>query len=222
MFKDKQLSYILILLFALGTGTVLWYIKSSNFKLTNSPIVERIKEVKQQEESNFPQNILFSSPAFNNGENIPVKYTCQGDDISPPLEIKNVPPETKSLLIKIDDPDSPFKTWNHWTVFDIPAQTNFIPEGTIPEGAGLAENDFGKGEYGGPCPPVGEHVYEFTIYALDKTPNMVSGADLSLVKEEINGHILDSGRFTGKFKKVPEESNKPEFENVETVTKTLD
>ena len=106
-----------------------------------------------------------TSPEFKHNEFIPKKFTCQGQDISPALIIEDVPLEAKALALIVDDPDAPMGTWVHWVVFDIPV-TSRINEGQIPGKQGI--NDFGRKNYGGPCPPSGTHRYFFKLYALDK------------------------------------------------------
>ncbi len=110
-----------------------------------------------------------TSSAFKDREAIPMNYTADGEDISPPLSIRDVPEGTKSLALIVDDPDAPMGTWDHWIVFNIPSDTREIAEGSAPEGI-RGMNDFGKLEYGGPAPPSGTHRYKFKIYALDVNP----------------------------------------------------
>ena len=117
----------------------------------------------------FPANsqgkLELTSSAFKNNEMIPSKYTCQGEDINPELEIKNIPDGTKSLVLIVDDPDAPMGTWVHWVVFNIPNTVEKIKENSMPGVGGI--NNFGKLNYGGPCPPSGTHRYFFKLYALD-------------------------------------------------------
>ncbi|TFF84411.1 YbhB/YbcL family Raf kinase inhibitor-like protein, partial [Candidatus Heimdallarchaeota archaeon] len=115
-----------------------------------------------------------SSPVFKHNGSIPKKYTCQGEDISPPLKIANIPDKTKSLVLIVDDPDAPVGTWIHWLAWDIDPKITNIEEASTPKGATIGKNSWGKNEYGGPCPPKGEHRYFFKLYALDKTLNINS------------------------------------------------
>jgi len=108
-----------------------------------------------------------TSPVFENNGFIPKKYTCDGVDINPQLLIANVPSETKSLALIVDDPDAPAGTWVHWVVWNISPQTHEIKENSVPNGANQGLNDFRKRSYGGPCPPSGTHRYFFKLYALD-------------------------------------------------------
>ena len=108
-----------------------------------------------------------TSSAFQEGGNIPSKFTCDGSDTSPPLQITGVPSEAKSLVLIADDPDAPGGLFTHWLIWNIPPQTNSIAEGSAPKGV-LGANDFGKSGYRGPCPPPGIHRYSFKIFALDR------------------------------------------------------
>ena len=141
-----------------------------------------------------------TSAAFTHNQMIPEKYTCQGEDINPPLKVEGVPPDTKSLLLVVDDPDAPFGTWVHWIVVNIvPANAITIEENTIPGDEIL--NDFGKVGYGGPCPPSGTHRYFFKLYALDTSISLLPGATKEQILKEMQGHILAQGELMGTFSK---------------------
>src|SRR5262245_54220570 len=99
--------------------------------------------------------IQIRSSAFQSGQPIPDKYTCQGGDASPPLELSGIPDNARALALIVDDPDAPRGDWVHWVVFGIPARTSTIPEGSAPRGSTQGKNDFGKTAWGGPCPPPG-------------------------------------------------------------------
>ncbi len=139
------------------------------------------------------------SPSFRNNEMIPSKYTCDGANVNPPLLISGTPEDAKSLVLIVDDPDAPSKTWVHWVVWNIDPNTKEIPENTIPEGAVEGMTDFGKQGYGGPCPPSGIHHYHFKIYALDITISLDSSASVVDIKEAMQGHILDSAELIGLY-----------------------
>jgi Raf kinase inhibitor-like YbhB/YbcL family protein len=147
-----------------------------------------------------------TSPAFTNGGAIPVKYTCDGEDISPALSWSGAPSGTLSSAIVMDDPDAPGGTFTHWLVYDIPAVIHGLPEAApaMPEfetGMKQGNNGFGKTGYGGPCPPKGSsHHYVFTVYALDITIDLPAGASKSQVLAAIEGHILGRGQLTGTFR----------------------
>jgi len=122
-----------------------------------------------EEEIKIPEtggvNMKITSSAFKNGDMIPAKYTCQGEDVNPQLKIEGVPASAKSLALIVDDPDAPMGTWVHWLVKDMPINTKEIKENSVP--GEQVVNDFRKEDYGGPCPPSGTHRYFFRLYALD-------------------------------------------------------
>lgn len=140
-----------------------------------------------------------TSKAFANNGFIPQKYTCDGQDINPPLTIKEVPANTKSLVLMVDDPDAPMGVWTHWLVWNIDPKTTEIKEGTVPQGAVLGKNDFGKPDYGGPCPPRGTHRYFFKVFALDVVLNLPSGASRSQLEKAMENHIVGQGQLMGKY-----------------------
>lgn len=148
--------------------------------------------------------IKITSSAFGNGEAIPVRYTCDGENVSPPLKWSNVPQGTKSFAIVNDDPDAPMGTWVHWVIYNIPANVTELAERIQPlqklnNGALQGKNSWGKIGYGGPCPPSGTHRYFFKIYALDKTLDLKPGASKEEVLKAIKGHILAEGQLYGKY-----------------------
>lgn len=140
-----------------------------------------------------------SSPVFNNNNPIPVKYTCDGENVSPPLEFSSIPERAQSLVLVIEDPDAPAKTWIHWLLYNIPAHTTRIEEGIVPEQALEGLNDFQQEAYGGPCPPSGVHHYHFKLYALDTKLDLESGAPLSNVTNEMEGHVLSQSEIVGTY-----------------------
>ncbi len=145
--------------------------------------------------------LTISSPAFNNGELIPSKFTCDGEDISPALAIGNVPPEAKSLALIMDDPDAPGGMWVHWVVWNIEPTTTEIGVNKVPAGAKLGMNDFRKSPYGGPCPPSGTHRYFFKLYALDSKLELGAGTNKAGLERAMKGHILAQGELMGKYKR---------------------
>jgi Raf kinase inhibitor-like YbhB/YbcL family protein len=151
-------------------------------------------------------NIKVTSSAFEEGGLIPPKYTCDGEDISPPLQWDTVPEGTKSVALISDDPDAPMGTWVHWVLFNLPADTrelteNIPPDGNLPPGAGQGTNDFRRIGYGGPCPPGGTHRYFFKIYALDNELDLAAGAYKRDLLKAMEGHILAEGQLIGKYKR---------------------
>jgi len=140
-----------------------------------------------------------TSPAFKHNDMIPRKYTCQGDDINPPLTMEGIPSSAKTLALIVDDPDAPMGTWVHWVVFNIPPTTAQVDEKTIPGKQG--RNDFGGNDYGGPCPPSGTHRYFFKLYALNTVLNLREGIKKSDLEKAMAGHILDEDELIGLYKK---------------------
>jgi len=140
-----------------------------------------------------------TSPAFRDNQMIPRQYTCQGQDINPTLEISGIPAEARTLALIVDDPDAPMGTWVHWVVFNIPADTNLIAENSIP--GDQAGNDFGRKNYGGPCPPSGTHRYFFKVYALDTILEAEAIESKDELEAAMQGYILDEARLIGLYKK---------------------
>jgi len=140
-----------------------------------------------------------TSPAFTNQGFIPRKFTCQGEDVNPPLVISNIPSGAKSLALVVDDPDAPMGTWVHWVVFDIPI-VNRIEENNSLGKEGI--NDFGRKRYGGPCPPSGTHRYFFKIYALDTLLNLKEGITKEELENAMQGHILAEAQLVGLYQKA--------------------
>lgn len=141
------------------------------------------------------------SSAFEHNRRIPSKYTCDGENMSPPLSFLEVPKNTKSLVLIVDDPDAPSKTWVHWVVFNIDSATRDVSENSVPNGGVLGMTDFGKPGYGGPCPPSGKHRYFFKLYALDSVLNLPQSSDKNAVEEAMKGHILDSAELVGLYER---------------------
>jgi Raf kinase inhibitor-like YbhB/YbcL family protein len=142
------------------------------------------------------KELTIISPAFKSNKSIPFKYTCDGDDVNPPLNIEGTPEETKSLVLIVDDPDAPMGTWDHWIVWNIPP-TNKIEENSAPGTEGL--NDFRKHSYGGPCPPSGTHRYFFKVYALDTKLSLDPNSRKKDVEKAMKDHILAKGELVGLY-----------------------
>jgi len=142
--------------------------------------------------------IKITSSAFHEGGSIPSKFTCDGSDTSPPVQISDVPAEAKSLVLIADDPDAPGGLFTHWLVWNIPPQTSSIAEGSTPKGVQGA-NDFGKSGYRGPCPPPGTHRYSFKIFALDRELELHPGAKRSQVDAAMKGHVIARGELVGRY-----------------------
>jgi len=155
-------------------------------------------------------SLTLTSPAFENEGEIPTKYTCNGEDISPPLQWSGVPEGTQSLALIVDDPDAPdplfpVMTWVHWVLYNIPPTASELPEGVsaseLPPGTLEGLNDWKRTGYGGPCPPRGRHRYFFKLYALDR---MLPGLDKPSKKKletAMKGQVLEETALIGTYKK---------------------
>lgn len=157
-----------------------------------------------QEVQHMP--LTLTSPAFTHNHEMPARYTCQGDDISPPLHIANVPAATESLVLIMDDPDAPDPaapkmTWDHWVVWNIAPTTTTISEGKAPTGAIVGQNSWPKNTYGGPCPPIGTHRYFFKLYALNTTLTLRTTATKKEVERAMQHHIIEKTELVGRYKK---------------------
>ena len=145
--------------------------------------------------------LCVSSSAFADGAAIPRKYTCDGENVAPPLELSGIPNESKSIAVICEDPDAPSGTFTHWILYDVPASAQTIPEHAPIGKAGL--NDFGKTGFGGPCPPKKDsaHHYHFHVYALDTSSLGPAGLSKHDALQAMHGHILDEGELTGTYKR---------------------
>jgi len=141
---------------------------------------------------------LFSS-AFLNNQNLPAKYTCDGEGINPPLSITEVPENAASLALIADDPDAPSGVWTHWLMWNIAPETKEINEGEVPEGAIEGKNSSNELGYEGACPPKGTHRYIFTLYALDFVPDLPEGATRGELESAISGHIIGQAEIVSLY-----------------------
>ena len=162
-----------------------------------------VTEPTVMDESSMPFELI--STAFEQGEPIPAKYSCDGEDISPSLAWGDPPNGTQSLVLIMDDPDAPGGTWDHWIVFNIPADIRELPEavqvGTKFDevAATFGKNSWGRSDYGGPCPPGGTHRYFFKLYALDITLGLDENADKDQVLAAMESHVLAEAELMGTF-----------------------
>lgn len=140
-----------------------------------------------------------SSDAFEDRMYIPSKYTCDGVNVNPPIEISNIPKEAKSLVLIVDDTDAPIRTWTHWIVWNIPPAKK-IKENSLSGLQGL--NDFRQHHYGGPCPPSGTHHYHFKVYALDDILYLQRNATKYDLEKAMNSHIIAFGELVGLYKRA--------------------
>ena len=147
-----------------------------------------------------------TSSDFQQGGGIPSRYTCDGQNVSPPLAWEDVPAVAKSLALISDDPDAPMGTWVHWVLWNLPPDTRQLGEGfptgaTLPDGAMQGTTDFGRTGYGGPCPPSGAHRYFFKLYALDAMLSLKPGSTKAQLEAAMNGHILAQAELMGTYQR---------------------
>ena len=140
-----------------------------------------------------------TSSAFENMQHMPIKYTCNGENINPPLEFSEVPREAKSLVLIVDDPDAPKGTWTHWLVYNISPALREVRENSIPDEGEEGITSFGKTGYGGPCPPSGIHRYFFKLYALSKTLSLEGTPDKNTIMENMKDSILAQSELVGLY-----------------------
>jgi Raf kinase inhibitor-like YbhB/YbcL family protein len=151
--------------------------------------------------------IQLTSPAFGHGSRIPDAYTCEGEDVSPPLRWSGCPVEARSLALVCDDPDAPRGTWVHWVLFNLPREAVELAQGVpavqeLPSGARQGRNDSGRIGYMGPCPPPGKpHRYFFRIYAVDITLSLAAGVTKAELERALDQHILGQGTLMGVYQR---------------------
>lgn len=166
------------------------------FIFLNSPKITKGRE---------PISFSLTSTAFKNGEKIPRKYSCDGDNTSPMLSWNGTPNGTKSYAIILEDPDAPGGTFTHWILYDLPATASGLPEGAGKEGnsnevSKQGVNDFGHVGYGGPCPPEGTHRYIFRLYTLDIPGlNLKGRATKDEVLKATMGHVISDTELIGIY-----------------------
>lgn len=186
----KKYFLVTILIFLLAVGAGFWWLKSRP-ELPTVPPVESITK-----------NMQITSPVFENNQNIPSKYTCDGDGVNPPLEFKDVPKEAVSLALIVDDPDAPAGTWVHWTLWNIDPTTTTIIENSVPPKAISGQTSSGQNIYGGPCPPSGTHRYFFKLYALDSKLSLSSFSLKEDLEKSMQGHVIKQAELVGLYSRV--------------------
>jgi len=145
-----------------------------------------------------------TSSAFSDGALIPIKYTCDGDDISPPLMWSDIPENTASFVLINDDPDAPVGIWDHWILFNLDGKTTELAENVDLSkltGVQLGHNSWRRNDYGGPCPPYGTHRYFFKLYALDMKLDLPAGSSKQDIEKAMAGHILAEAELLGRYKR---------------------
>lgn len=144
-----------------------------------------------------------SSSAFTANSQIPSRYTCDADNVSPPLAWEGVPNGTQSMVLILDDPDAPGGLWDHWLLYNIPSHLFSLTEDIkdLPAGIQVGKNSWGNAKYEGPCPPKGEHRYQFTLYALDSHLNLPNGVDRAQLGKAMKGHILEKTELITRYQR---------------------
>lgn len=194
------------MLFLLAAGGLVYYTmappaEKSPSDLRSMPTSERIAETSTASQITVTTTLMkLTGSAFENNGEIPQKYTCDGEDVSPALAISEVPEGARTLALIVDDPDAPAGDWVHWVVFNIPASTSSIGEGSAPAGV-EGTTDFGRTGWGGPCPPSGTHRYFFKLYALDTELKLDSSTTKAQLETAMTGHILDRAQLMGTYKR---------------------
>lgn len=187
--------FSVIILFVIGlvaVGAILVSNKSKTTSYSQSPVTVTQKNL-------LP--MIISSPAFAQGQAIPKKYSCDDLGVNPPLEFKDVPPETNTLAFILDDPDAPNGAWTHWLLWNIDPKTSNLAENSAPDGAVQGQASSGQNVYGGPCPPAGTHHYHFKLFALDAKLSIPSFSDVAALKQAMNGHIISQAELIGTYSK---------------------
>jgi Raf kinase inhibitor-like YbhB/YbcL family protein len=170
--------------------------------LTAEATVPTSPAVSQEEGQEVPFEL--TSAAFAHEQPIPVKHTCDGEDISPPLQWSDPPAGTQSFALIADDPDAPMGTWVHWVLYNLPSEARALPEAVpsdadLPDGSRHGENSWRRTDYGGPCPPSGTHRYFFKLYALDKVLDLGAGATKDQLLQAMDEHILAQTELMGTY-----------------------
>ena len=155
--------------------------------------------------------MTITSPVFRHEGAIPARYTCEGDDVSPPLAVGGIPSAAKSLALIVDDPDAPDpaapkRVWVHWVMYNLPPTTKELPEGVradaLPAGTRVGKNDWGNAEYGGPCPPIGRHRYFHKLYALDTVLAELNQPNKAALEKAMQGHVVAEATLLGTYQKT--------------------
>ncbi|GEM_PF-275196 len=194
-----KLSFLFVIIAVVGVVAISGCTQQVSPSATKSPTTTSVSSPAQTSVSPPLSSLSLTSSAFSHNGNIPVKYTCDGQDVNPPLQISGIPTKTKSLVLIMDDPDAVSvagKVWDHWVVFNIDPSTKEIKEGqTI---GTLGSTSSGSKKYEGPCPPQ-QHSYSFRLYALDKTLDLQDGATKAQVESAMQGSILVQTELIGKY-----------------------
>lgn len=179
----------------IGSATAIWIA----VQCASAPI-HRVRAA-----SDAAKTMTISSPSFSNGGNIAKKFTCDGADVSPEVSWTDPPAGTKSFALLADDPDAPVGNWNHWTMWNVPADKRGLAENVgkdarLPDGSEQGHNDFPKTGYNGPCPPPGKpHRYYFKLFALDTKLDLKPGSRKKDLEAAMKGHVLAQAEWMGRY-----------------------
>ena len=154
-----------------------------------------------EEGDTMESTLALSSPAFAAGQPIPARFTADGANVSPPLEIAGSPAGAATFALIVDDPDAPMGTWVHWVVWNIPADATRITEDSLPAGAVEGRNSWGRTGYGGPSPPSGTHRYFFKLYAVEGSLTLSKNADRAGLLEALEGKVLGRAQLMGTYRR---------------------
>ncbi len=144
-----------------------------------------------------------TASAFAQGKPMPAHFALAGDNRSPELKVENVPDKARTLVLIVDDPDAPSGVWTHWLVWNLPADTQTIAEGSLPDAAREGTNSFGHVRYDGPSPPSGTHRYFFRLYALDTTLSLTTGSSREALEAAMDGHVVGITETFGTYSAAP-------------------
>lgn len=174
-------------------GTLTFFLFNSSKKET------RVSENNVLPKSSTKSNMKITSSVFQNSSKIPFKYTCDGENVNPPLEFVDVPSSAKSLVLIVDDPDAPAGTFTHWVLYNMKPDVGGINEANLPGNVLAGKNSAGSTIYFGPCPPSGTHRYFFKLYAIDSALDLPQNANKQIVEEKMEGHIIDKAELIGLY-----------------------
>jgi Raf kinase inhibitor-like YbhB/YbcL family protein len=169
--------------------------------------IEPVSQFAVDQTKNRVKSMLLESSAFSNEAQIPSRYTCDGENLSPSLHWSELPEGTQSVALVMDDPDAPLQTFVHWVVYNLPPTVSELSEGagvknSPSTGMVVGKNDFGNIGYGGPCPPRGTHRYYFKLYALDRQLTLSAGATKSQLERAMERHVLAQAVLIGHYRRM--------------------
>lgn len=199
----KKICVILLLIILLIiAGVVVYFGKNKKVSAPTSNPVSAEPDIKNQNNFKNMGMLKLESSAFQNNQYIPIKYTCDGESVNPPLSVSGVPQSTISLVLILHDPDAPGADgFLHWAVWNIDPATTTIAENSVPAGAVVGNNSAGRTGYYNPCPPSGVHHYNFYLYALDTKLNLPISSTKADIENAMQGHVLDQAVLTGLYSK---------------------